>query len=72
VLLHISKLERKLGQYKKLFVNTPASVIDTLGEYARATGIKVVSLRPGQQQGGEIFDKYPFDLTIAADGFHAV
>ena len=72
VILHISRLEKKFALYKKLFTSSPTTVIDTLGEYAKMSGVRIVSLRPGPEIGGEIFTKFPFDVTIAADGYHSV
>ena len=71
VLQDIGQVEEKLNSYKS-FLNQKdiSSVIRTLGNVAKDSSIKIVSLKPGQEKKYPEYTAHPFTLTIEAENYH--
>lgn len=61
----------KLNDYKS-FLNRKdiSTVLKTLGNIAKESSVKIVSLRPGQERDSPEYTSYPFSLTVQADNYH--
>jgi Tfp pilus assembly protein PilO len=73
VLKNISNKEKTLKAYNNLIPRKDANlIINTLTNIARASGVKITSIKPGQEQRNPDYIKTPFKLTIAAPGYNAL
>ena len=82
ILLRIGDVKTKFQEYKNLFKQKDSrEVINEITNIARASGVKIVSLRPKETQKTtkpqwqikeEIFDKDLFELRIDAEGYHKI
>ncbi|MCX5711017.1 MAG: type 4a pilus biogenesis protein PilO [Candidatus Omnitrophica bacterium] len=70
---NISLLENKIDAYSRLLVKKDASsVINSINEMARASGIKIISIRPALEQAYSDYIKSTFDLSVQAETYHAL
>jgi len=70
---NISLLENKIDAYSRLLVKKdPSSVINSINEMARASGIKILSIRPALEQEYPDYIKSTFDLSVQADTYHTL
>jgi Tfp pilus assembly protein PilO len=73
VLEEICQLDSKINAAKKSVNNKDtSSVINTIANIAKGNEIKIISIRPEKESGTEIYRKYPFELSISADSYHAI
>jgi Tfp pilus assembly protein PilO len=73
VLDNISLLEKKIDAYTVLLAKKDASaVISSINEMAKASGVKIVSIRPGQEQQASDYMKSSFDLSLQVDSYHTL
>jgi len=71
ILESISRTEKKNNAYKELLSRKDASnVISTVSNIAKEFNIKIISIRPTQQQKYIEYAKIPFDLVLNASSFH--
>ena len=72
-LADISQLEKKINAFKKTINNKQiSSVINTLGNLAKESSVRITSIKPAREQDYPLYIKYPFDLTIEADNYHLI
>jgi Tfp pilus assembly protein PilO len=73
VLAGISQLQDELKVYKA-FVNNKdiALSIPTLTNIAEGSSVKIISVKPQPEQGYPLHIKYPFDLRVEANNYHAL
>lgn len=73
VLEKISQMEKKINLYSSLFSKKDASSdINTIGNIAKESNIKIISIRPLSEQRSSEYIKIPFDLTVLAPNYHAL
>ncbi|MBI4981858.1 MAG: type 4a pilus biogenesis protein PilO [Candidatus Omnitrophica bacterium] len=73
VLQNISKLEGNLGSYKNLLAKKDSSLLmNNLSQLAQASGVKINSIRPEQEQITADFVKIPFSLELVSPDYHAL
>lgn len=73
VLSGIGKSEKTINAYKKLLTKKDANVIITsIGNIAKLSGIKIMSIRPMQEQRNPDYIKVPFNLALAAPNYHTI
>lgn len=67
ILVGLLELEKKINFYKD-FVNKKdiSSVVNTLNSIAKESGVKIISLKPLEEQTFPLYTKYPFSLTLNA------
>lgn len=73
VLSNISVLEKRVGLYANLFNKKDADYsINTIGNVARESNIKITSIKPSAEQKSGQYTKVPLDLSVSAPGYHAL
>lgn len=73
VVENIGKLEKSLAAYKNLLAKKDAgSVINTLSNIAKESGVKITSVRPLPEQRYPDYIKSPFNLVLSAPNYHAL
>lgn len=73
ILAGISAAEKKIAAYKILLPKKDASeMINTISNLAKESNVKIVSIRPAQQQKYSEYVKIPFNLILTAPGYHAL
>lgn len=73
VINEINQLEKKMDFYKGLLIKRDAgSMINIIDDIAQEEGVKIVSLRPSAAQDFPLYTKQPFDLSVKAQGYHAI
>jgi Tfp pilus assembly protein PilO len=73
ILDNISLLEKKIDAYTMLLAKKDSgSVISSINEMAKSSGVKIVAIRPGQEQQSTDYIKTSFDLTLQVDSYHAL
>lgn len=69
----IAGLERKIGEYKKIFVKEDVgSVIDTISNIAKNCSIKIVSIKPGNEEAYPDYVKSAFLITVSTPNYHSL
>lgn len=73
VLNEIVKLNREIRLYKD-FVNKKdiSSIVNRLGNLADESKVKIVSIKPGQEENFPIYIKYQFQMTVNVDSYHNI
>ncbi len=65
--------EDKMNTYKDAINKKDASsVINTIGDIANESGVKITSLRPGEEKASQFYTTYPFDLVVNAETYHDI
>jgi len=73
LLIDINKLSKEYSTYNSMLgTKEIPALINNLGEIAKTSGIKIVSIKPVSPQMQPLFMKYPFDLSISAESYHAI
>lgn len=73
VLGEISQSEKRLNLYKSSLNKKDASlVMNTVNNLARDSGVKIVSIKPQSEKRYPVYIKYPFDLNVEAESYHAI
>ncbi|MFA5144979.1 MAG: type 4a pilus biogenesis protein PilO [Candidatus Omnitrophota bacterium] len=73
VMNSLSKGENDLDGYKNIFVKKDAgSIINTLSNIAKESGVKIKSIKPAQEQKLTYYIKTPFNLALSVPGYHAL
>lgn len=69
----ILRSREKLELYKKSLDRKDASsVINTLTAIAKDSKVKIISVKPSAEENYPFYVKYPFNLIIGADSYHAL
>jgi hypothetical protein len=70
----LGALEKKLDPYKDLLAKKEAgSIINTINSIAKESGLKIISVRPAQEQKFYgCYSKSSFNLILTTPDFHAV
>lgn len=69
----IAGLEKKMDGYKKVFVKKDiGSVMDSVSAIAKNCSVKVVSIKPSNEESFSSYVKTSFLLTIAVPNYHAL
>jgi Tfp pilus assembly protein PilO len=69
----ISGLEKKINSYKQLFKEKESDLIfGDINNIANACSVKIVSIKPGQEQKFTDYLKVYFDLVINATNYHSL
>ena len=73
VLFNISQAEKRLATYKNIFSKKdPSHLINLFSNIARDSSVKIIAINPRAQESRQVYTKYPFDLTIGVDSYHAI
>ena len=73
VLNEISRSEKTVKLYKNLLSQKDvSSVMNTISDIARDSNVRLVSIRPGNEEKQPLYTKYPFILVIGADNYHVI
>jgi len=73
VLKEISRSEKTIKLYKNIFSKKDASsVMNTISNIARDSNVRLISIRPGNEENQPLYIKCPFILVIDADNYHAI
>ncbi len=73
VLESISQLNNRINSYKNLLTKKDANlVINTTSDIAKASGVKILSVKPAMEQRFADYTKFPFDLMVSAPNYHAL
>lgn len=73
VLATISQTEKKIDSYKNIFnKKDPSLLINALSDIARESNVKIISINPKGQDDRKVYIKYPFDLTVGVENYHAI
>lgn len=69
----IAAFERKIEGYKKIFVKEDvASVMDTISNIAKNCSVKVVSIKPSNEEAYPDYIKSAFLITLSAPDYHSL
>ncbi|MCM8781144.1 MAG: type 4a pilus biogenesis protein PilO [Candidatus Omnitrophica bacterium] len=73
ILDKISQYEKRVDAYKR-FINTKDVnlTMNNLIALIDDPAIKIISIKPNREQGVGIYIKYPFDLVIETNSYHAL
>lgn len=73
VLNELVKLNQEIGLYKD-FVNKKdiSSIVNRLGNLADESKVKIVSIKPGQEESFPVYTKYQFQMTVNVDSYHNI
>ena len=70
---NIGKLEKSINVYKNLLVKKDASsVINTISNIAKESGVKIISVRPVSEKRYPDYIKSPFSLMLSAADYHTL
>ncbi len=73
VIENIGGLEKSINAYKNLLVKKDASsVINTISNIAKESGVKIISIRPAPEQRYPDYIKIPLNLVFSASDYHAL
>lgn len=73
VIENISKLEKSIGTYKNLLAKKDAgSVINTVSNIAKESGVKIVSVKPLAEQRQADYIKFPLNLALTVPNYHTL
>jgi len=73
ILVSISNFEKKMNSYKKFFNKRDiSSVINTISSMAKESNVKIISMKPRQEENFPAYIKYPFDIVIGVDSYHVI
>lgn len=73
VLVSINNFEKKMNSYKKFFNKRDiSSVINTISNMAKESNVKIISMKPRQEENFPAYIKYPFDIVIGVDSYHVI
>lgn len=73
ILKEISQLEGKIDTLRAMVNNKDVNMaINTLGNIAKESSVKISSVRPATEQDFPLYVKYPFELRVEANSFHAI
>ncbi len=73
VIENIIVLEKQIGAYKKVFVKKDlGSVMDTISSIAKASSIKIISIKPISEQAYVDYIKSSFLITAQASNYHSL
>jgi len=73
VIENINKLEKSIGAYKGLLAKKDASsVINTVGNIAKESGVKIVSVKPIAEQRQADYIKFPLNLVLTVPNYHTL
>lgn len=72
-LLSIGKSEKRFEAYKK-YINQKdlASVMDTISNLAITSGVRIASMRPGEEKIGAVVSEYMVHYTVLAKSYHSL
>ncbi len=69
----ISRMENKIAAYRKLLVKRETSaVMNDISAIAKATDVKVLSLKPGQRESRPDYLKDNFDVSVNASSYDSL
>lgn len=69
----IAGLERKIEGYKKIFVKEDVgSVIDTISNIAKNRSVKIISIKPGNEEAYPDYIKSAFLITVSTPNYHSL
>lgn len=69
----VAALERKIEGYKKIFVKEDmGSVIDTISNIAKDCSIKIVSIKPSNEEAYPDYVKSVFLITLSTPDYHSL
>jgi len=69
----IAGLERRIEGYKKIFIKKDVgSVIDTISNIAKNCSVKVVSIKPGNEEAYLDYIKSAFLITVSTPNYHSL
>ena len=67
----IASLERKIAGYKKVFIKKDVgAVMDTISNIAKSSSVKVISIKPNNEEAFFDYVKSVFVITISVPGYH--
>lgn len=70
---NIGKLEKSINAYKNLLVKKDvSSVINTVSNIAKESGVKIISVRPVSEKKYPDYIKFPFSLMLSAADYHTL
>jgi Tfp pilus assembly protein PilO len=70
---NISKLEKSINVYKNVLVKKDvSSVINTVSNIAKESGVKIISVRPVSEKKYPDYIKFPFSLMLSAADYHTL
>ncbi|MCX5707177.1 MAG: type 4a pilus biogenesis protein PilO [Candidatus Omnitrophica bacterium] len=70
ILENIGQLDNKINSYRKLLVKREVSlVMSDISNLAKDTGVKIISIKPGEEEHLANYDKSIFDLTITVPNY---
>lgn len=73
VLESIGQLEQNYNLIKNAVNKKDVSLaIDKLGNMAKMTNVKIISIKPEKEEDYPAYVKHPFVLTATADNYHAI
>lgn len=73
VLVSISQLERRINAYKSLLAKRDKDlIIANLGNLAKESKIKIISIKPRPEQRYADYIMLPFDLVVTAADYHTL
>ena len=71
LLTEISSLEKKFTFFKdRINTKAPASVINSLGNIAKESNVKLTYIRPGNEDKMAEYTRYPFELSVISTDYH--
>lgn len=73
LLKDIARYEKTIKLYKSIFSKKDASaVMNTINNIARDSKVRVISIKPGNEEKQPLYVRVVFTLTIGVDSYHAV
>lgn len=69
----ISRIEKRLDAYRKLFTKKEASaVMADISDIAKGSGVKVLAVKPSQTEAADDYNKDIFEVTLNSPSFDAL
>jgi Tfp pilus assembly protein PilO len=73
VITEISQSGKMLNSYKEFLNKKDASsIINTIGNIAKESGLKITSIKPNPQKKYPFYIKYSLDLSLGVDNYHTL
>jgi Tfp pilus assembly protein PilO len=72
ILANLDSIAKTYSQYQQkiFFTKDSAKIVDMINEWAQASGVEIISLRPLSSNGSDIFLRIPIELEAVSDYYN--
>ncbi|HTY44953.1 MAG TPA: type 4a pilus biogenesis protein PilO [Patescibacteria group bacterium] len=73
VLEEITAIDQKISALKKTVNGKDMNTsLNTIAAVAKENSVRIISIRPAEQATFNLYTKYPFELMVSVDSYHAL